>query len=313
MVMICLFAACSHRPNVPQQGRFGNALSQSVKAHQTLRQNSDPQIGKVYYFASLPEPLAGRGALARIVAISNSEPQGFELVTERESLKRGVHFFISGDYLHTHNIAPLATDARLRRARLIYEGHKVWSFGKFYITCESYIPVIRNHGPVRIHKIVRLSNFPATISLGPAGYLNGANVPLSTSSPLVVFFDPPASDVLINYAPGPAFVEPTKRCVNQWILADDWQLDVSYSLAPPEESHPKWTRTIRDNIAAARIVPGMTHAMVAWALGFPSQQGTRAQLMRAQVWQYPMPPPGGATVYFRNDRVFRYEPPRMLP
>lgn len=273
----------------------------------------EPRIGAEFYFIHLPSPHADYGALARVTAIHYGSIKKYEFVTESESLRPGTHFFVSESILRSQDVAPLLSGSRLREAQSRYEGRDVWSFGRFYITCGLYVPNISNHGPLRIRRIVRAAGLRAKIGLGPAGYLNPRNIELTTASPIVVFFDPPASDLVVNSGVRPGSKEPIKGCINQWMLADERQLDLTYSFEPPERIHPEWSAQILADVESAHIKKGMTHAMVAWALGFPSQKGARAELMRARQWNYPAPPPGDSTVYFSGDRVVRYDPPKRLP
>jgi hypothetical protein len=154
---------------------------------------------------------------------------------------------------------------------------------------------------------VRLAHYPVDVGLGPAGSLNPANLRIPAPSPLVVFFDPPGKQLLEPTSPS------TEGCLATWLLAAPRQLEVTYSLEPSERSHPEWTSSIRRQVMNGQVTVGMTHAMVAWSLGFPSQYGTRAELLHAPLWRYPGPAGGGSTVYFRDDRVVRYDPARQLP
>lgn len=57
----------------------------------------------------------------------------------------------------------------------------------------------------------------------------------------------------------------------------------------------------------------MTRAMVVAVLGYPPAFGTVQELDRLDRWDYVEAAPFASTVYFKGDRVTRYDPPGNLP
>jgi hypothetical protein len=205
------------------------------------------------------------------------------------------------------NIQPIVTDANERQARSSYEGRTVWGFGRFELACGKTTYETPPLTPLRIRRIVRVLGASPTLHVGEQAVgILGAGFAFTTAAPLIVFFDGPRAMQF------PGETSPSK-CVFWRMLGDAWQLDVTYSPSSPHQAHPEWSDATLADIAKGRVRSGMSHAMVAWALGFPNTFGMRAELMRLSTWIYDAPPPGRSQVDFRGDRVVRFDPPRMLP
>jgi hypothetical protein len=229
------------------------------------------------------------------------------LETQSQWPDRVARITLAGADFRSPDVLPTADDANLRHARATYEGRAVWAYGRFELGCGRVTYEAPRLTPLRIRRIARVLGPSPVLHLGEqaVGYL-GAGFSFTTTAPLVVFFDTPRE---VGF---PASTAPT-ACTFWRMFGDDWQLDVTYSRAPPRRAHSEWSEATLADIAAGRVRLGMTHAVVAWALGFPNQYGTRAELMRAPSWVYDALPPGRAEVDFQADRVVRYVPPRMLP
>jgi hypothetical protein len=262
-------------------------------------------VGAEYYFDEDAARVNGP-AIARIVAVRGFGIfRRYDVTTESQWPDRVAHLTLSdADFASSPNIHPIVSDANERRARAIYEGHAVWGFGRFELACGKAPYEPPRLTPLRIRRIVRVLGTSPTLHVGEQAVgILGAGFAFTTAAPLVVFFDGPRD---LQY-PG---VPPASECGLWRMLGDDWQLDVTYSRASPHQAHPEWSDATLSEIAKGHVRPGMTHAMVAWSLGFPNTHGTRDELMQESTWIYDAPPPARSQVDFRGDRVVGYDPPR---
>jgi hypothetical protein len=264
-------------------------------------------LGAEYYFDEDAARVNGP-AIGRIVAVrGDGSGRRYDFTTESQWPDRVAQITLSDADFASPSILPIVSDANERSARAAYEGHTVWGFGRFELACGKRGYETPPFTALRIRRIVRVLGTSPTLHVGEQSVgILGAGFAFTTVAPLVVFFDGPHD----MQFPGETSAS---KCVLWRMLGDAWQLDVTYSPSSPHQAHPEWSDATLADIAKGRVRPGMTHAMVAWALGFPNTFGTRAELMRASTWTYDAPPPARSHVDFRGDRVMSYDPPRMLP
>ena len=94
--------------------------------------------------------------------------------------------------------------------------------------------------------------------------------------------------------------------------ADPWEMRRMLFVRSPFD-HPEWPAKFRAAIKNGTVIPGMTHEMVANAIGYPSVYATIAAMNRLQTWDYEAATPFGQTVQFKGNRVVSYDPPGQLP
>jgi hypothetical protein len=243
--------------------------------------------------------------LARVVAIrvAIAGERRYVLRPERAHRDPDEDLTLTATEFAAPNLHPALEDAAVKHARSTFEGRAVWGFGRFQIACGATTYEVPRFRPLRVVRVVRVRGAPGELALGDQVANGGFH--FSTAAPLLVLFEGP--DVVFSAT------ESTTRCEFWRFFADEWQLDLNYSLASPHRAHPEWDAATLADLAAARVRPGMTHAMVAWARGFPNEYGTRNALLKAPVWNYAAGGPFGSRVFFRGDRVVKYEPPGRLP
>jgi hypothetical protein len=243
--------------------------------------------------------------LARVVAIrvAFGAERRFVLRPERAHPDSDEDLTLTTTEFSAPNVHPALEDAAVKHARSRFEGRTVWGFGRFQVACGPTTYEVPHFRPLRVVRVVRVRGASGELALGDQVANGGFH--FSTAAPLLVLFEGP--EVVF---PG---AESTTRCEFWRLFGDEWQLDLNYSLASPHRAHPEWSAAVLGDLAAGRVRGGMTHAMVAWARGFPNEYGTRDALLKAPVWNYAAGGPFGSRVFFRGDRVVKYEPPGRLP
>jgi hypothetical protein len=94
--------------------------------------------------------------------------------------------------------------------------------------------------------------------------------------------------------------------------ADPWEMRRMLFERSPL-NHPEWPAKVRAAVKDGTVIPGMTHEMVANAIGYPSVYATIAAMNRLRIWDYEAAAPFEQTVRFKGDRVISYDPPGQLP
>ncbi len=95
------------------------------------------------------------------------------------------------------------------------------------------------------------------------------------------------------------------------LAADPFHVERLLSLRPPIDK--TWPPRFRDAIAKGAVMVGMSRAMVAASIGYPTIFADIAGLQKMDVWRYDAPAPFSSSVYFQNGVVVRYDPPGNLP
>jgi hypothetical protein len=198
-----------------------------------------------------------------------------------------------------------------------YEGRDVFAIGDFWPLCvfsngsegEGIHP--NAAAPLHVRSIVRLYGVSATWGIGPniLRTLDSA-ADYVTAGPIVVVFDTDRVDkALINQG----FAGYGGCAAFYGEFSGSWDFERMLSLTNEAASHPEWSPVAAAEVKDHKVIVGMTRAMIIASVGYPSDYGTAAQMMKLDTWHYEMPTPFQYTVYFKGDKVVKYDPPGQLP
>ncbi|HLI95981.1 MAG TPA: hypothetical protein VKT72_07820 [Candidatus Baltobacteraceae bacterium] len=164
-------------------------------------------------------------------------------------------------------------------------------------------------GELRVRAVYRIVA-TAPLSMDASGSDAAA---FTAVDPLVIVFDTPVdANPTFSSGNGATMTSFSSSCTAMYALAaDPWQLERMFSLHPPID--PLWPPAYRKAVQQHTVIPGMTHEMVAAAIGYPPVYGTPEEFDKLDDWKYVGPAPDGQEVVFKNGRVVRYDPPEMLP
>jgi hypothetical protein len=216
----------------------------------------------------------------------------------------------SGDSLSAvPGLFPLVEDATSRAVAAKYVGHDVWRFGRGPLLAafrQNSTFEMEPGKPARVLAVYRPFGYPFNAALGssPFAFPNYVSI-----DPLVVVLRVRDADLL----PSPMNTIPAAGPTAYWLVSDAWDMERRFSLVSMQQAHPEWNAAMRDAVVAQNVLPGMTRDMVAWSQGYPSVEGTVAAMNALDVWHFEQPPPSSSTVYFRDGRVVRIDPPGRLP
>ncbi|HYK54439.1 MAG TPA: hypothetical protein VEV38_13025 [Candidatus Eremiobacteraceae bacterium] len=223
----------------------------------------------------------------------------------------------SADVFGLSGLTPIVDDADVDSLVKRYAGRDVYPIADFWPICvfangsegEGIRPDPTS--PLRIRSIVRLYGVGASWGLGPNILrMLDSGADYVTAGPVLVTFDIGRMDrSLVNHA----FASYGGCAAFYSEFSGTWDLERALSFTSTIASHPEWSPPIVSEVKQHQVTVGMTRAMVIASVGYPSVYGTAAQMMKLDTWYYEMPPPASYTVYFKNDIVVKYDPPRMLP
>lgn len=157
------------------------------------------------------------------------------------------------------------------------------------------------------------------LAVGSApGYMGERKSEFTATNPLVAILEVPSKGMTIN-----AFISNSEKvpdittsasssCIALWnTFADSWDFEREYSLKHPFKSHPEWPARMRKAMLKGELKKGMTHEMVAWVIGWPSEQGTKEDLKALDQWTYDSVLPFTTDIYFKGDHMLRFEQPTL--
>lgn len=198
------------------------------------------------------------------------------------------------------NLLPIENDGNVMRIRRAFRRGRAWALGKIGMYCggqpnpnnrmQPNLQVIDDRS-VAIKRIMRIHGFVNEIAAGNPGWWQ------AEEGFHFIAVDP----VVIVYArkwPG---------CTSSfWMLADSWQVKRFLSPVSLDEAHPEWPSAIRSALKLERVRPGMTHAMVAWARGYPLNYGTVETLNSGRRWDYETMAKYAQWAIFKGDTLVEY-------
>lgn len=247
------------------------------------------------------------------------ENQKFTLHLRLEGWPRPVTLSGSGDPLHIPGLPPILWDETARQLRIKYLNKPVWIYGgqlgAMTTTPDEWVGLrVGVDKPVRITKILRLGAQRVPLNVGPQiAALGGETLStFLTDCPIYVVVDT-GRQGMVTAAMGSSTDDMTKLYQRKGplagfqICADDWQFERIFSLKSGPEQHPDWSPTLQRAVSEGKLQKGMSHAMVAWTLGWPGDPGAKPDLMKQPRWRYDIVTPYSFWVYFNGDRVERFE------
>jgi hypothetical protein len=245
----------------------------------------------------------------------------------REGSAAKVQITSDGDFASFPELCPVLEDARVKRLRAKYAGKKVWSYGGGVAAALLKDPedALSVHdsvvAPFVIKRLLRIAKPGVMLHVGPRSVLGGdLQADFTTNTPLVALLDVPGKP---HVAGGEfsgkdekevvkAMTEP--EVIGYYRMFDGaWDFEREYSLASPFKTHPEWSASVRKAVREGEVRKGMTHDMVAWAIGWPSERGSIAEMKTWKAWRYDRLPPFSYWVYFQNGKVVRFGEDGHLP
>lgn len=197
-------------------------------------------------------------------------------------------------------LAPVVWELAVKRLRTKFMGKPAWIYGGYGNSLgespaeqATFRQGIKD--AVKIRKILRVFRPRSSLALGPQVAGLGGDRPRSTFEtdyPIYVVFNGP--------------VEQGKNRIAVETVADEWHLERKFSPLSARDQHPDWSPGALGDIDRLSVRRGMTHAMVAWALGWPCEPGTKREMMKWQLWRYDIAGSHSYLVRFSDGRVVSY-------
>jgi hypothetical protein len=197
-------------------------------------------------------------------------------------------------------LVPILDDPSQRAMESWYAGKRVWTRGHLQNLCASK-PGLNIDWPsnviARVQHVYRVDvpffELALGHNIGASGY--GRDSGFESSSPLLVTLTPKTEGD-----------DPT-RCADPFLFfADAWDMQRALSTSSVRQAHPDWPPTMLDAIEQGRVQVGMTHEMVAWAIGFPADRRPLSELYRLSSWSYDDQPANNYYVEFGSDGRVRH-------
>ncbi|MGA7570970.1 MAG: hypothetical protein WCA80_09215, partial [Candidatus Aquilonibacter sp.] len=205
----------------------------------------------------------------------------------------------SGDSPVLLGLVPLVEDPSQQAMDSWYAGKEVWNRGQLLsLSTSDSNDLIDGKtgggydvGTIRVRHVYRVAMPFYGLVLGTrVGGSGFGNFYFESSSPLLVTLG--VSD---PRHVGATFIDRFS------LFADSWDMQRALSTVSPHVAHPNWPRTVLEAIDEGRAQVGMTHEMVAWAIGFPPYEGSPSALYRLSDWDYEYSPRETYYVHFGAD------------
>jgi hypothetical protein len=206
------------------------------------------------------------------------------------------------------------SDAGLRDSRHQYVGASVYVRGGLVFRCDALASLntqysLGENESVRVTSIQRSTGEGAVWTLG--GNMGERDQDAGASfvvvEPLIVHF---AGSNVTNPA-GPRG-HPTACSRPSALFSDMWEAQRFFTALNPALL-PGLTAAFRDALAQRNVLRGMARDMIADTFGYPSVYGTVIQMNSLSKWFYAAPAPSQFNVFFKGDRVIKYDPPGAMP
>ncbi len=283
-----------------------------------------------YKDAATGDPVLWRDIAAKIVTLRQVIPVlgGNKLVFVVEDYP-GYVFIETGQAVSDlPNLTPLVEESEASALKAKYIGKQVWCYGGPGAQCVSSEPRMSisllgsTDTPVRIRHIERIQMPLVSLAIGQATFVGGdRSSSFVTDNPLLVILDKRFAALdfsALSYVgeDGEKLAvevssNPEKYCLGLWeMLSDRWDFERSYSLTNPFKAQNKWPKKMQKAVRKGSVVIGMTHEMVAWAIGWPAIYGKKADMLSLNDWKYDNIPSDGH-VLFKNGLVVSQEWPSL--
>jgi hypothetical protein len=230
-------------------------------------------------------------------------------------------------------LTALVDDKGVEAARAILAGRRMWPLGYVPVTCVAGPKILLSGSlapwaTIRVLDVARLSNTVQQTNLGLLGNrqsdlrasaywaINPLFIRFDLSTPPEIRLDAPVIQPRVTQRP--SSVNPARTYEEAWnniahygsgacfnlttMLSDAWEAGRTLASGSPL-GQANLPQQFRDAIIAGRVKIGMTPAMVAAAVGYPSRYGTAAKMLSLSTWEYENGVPWSFSVYFRRGRV----------
>lgn len=254
----------------------------------------------------------------RLESIDQHSDGSFQAHFRLENWPKPVTYSGAGDPLAIPGLAPILWDEGTRNLRTKYLNQSVWVYGGSISaatgtpgeTATLHVGVMQ---PVKIKNILRLYTHHIPLNVGPqiAALGGETNSTFYTDCPIYVLIDPGKQGV-VTAAMGSSSDDMSKLFSRKTdltgfqIVADDWQFDRMFSLKSGIAQHPDWAIDMHKDVVSGKLKVGMSHAMVAWTMGWPGDPGTKKSMLTWPKWRYDIIRPYNFWVYFDGDKVVRF-------
>ena len=254
----------------------------------------------------------------RLDSIDQKPDGSFQLHLKMEGLDKPLTLDGTGDPLQIPSLPPMLWDDTVRSLRVKYLNKPVWVYGGSLSTVSTFpdewaavhIGIVQ---PVIVRKILRLYTHHVMLNIGPQIAALGGVTRSSfyTDCPLYVLADI-GERGKVTAAVGSSADDMSRmmarkvRLTGFQVLADDWQFERTFSLRSGAAQHPDWPSDMAQSIVDGKVKKGMSHAMVAWTLGWPCEPSSKKTMMRSSTWRYDIVNPYSYWVEFVDDKVVKF-------
>ena len=224
----------------------------------------------------------------------------------------------SGDPLQIPGLPAVLWDDGVRNLRVKYLDKPAWVYGGTLSSVSTYPDEwasvrIGNIQPVIVRKILRLYLHHVMLNVGPQIAALGGSTRSSfyTDCPLYVLADIGERGT-VTAATGASADDMSKMMKRKvhltgcQVMADEWQFERTFSLKSGISQHPDWSSDMTQGVVDGKIKKGMSHAMVAWALGWPCEPSSKKSMMKWATWRYDIVNPYSYWVEFSGDKVVSF-------
>jgi hypothetical protein len=254
----------------------------------------------------------------RLESIDQRTDGTFKALFRMEGMSAPVSLEGSGDPLRIPGLPPMIWDDTVRKLRVKYLGKSVWVYGGQLSAVAAYpdewaagrIGIVE---PITIRKVLRLYTQQVQLNVGPQiAALGGATrSSFYADCPLYVMADI-SNRGQVTAAMGSSADDMSKmmtrkvKLIGFQVIADEWQFERTFSLFSAFSQHPDWTIATAQDVASGKVKKGMTHAMVAWTLGWPCEPSSKKTMMKWPTWRYDIVNPYSYWVEFVNGKVVKF-------
>jgi len=208
-------------------------------------------------------------------------------------------------------------DPFINRLNEEYSRKPLWTFGKFEYRCYGAPHMGRDVDaderiPMFIDHFIRVAGSPTQRQIvdqwepcSPCG----SNAILATDDPVVAMFSPLQTDIQwLRSGVIPRESPYAGMCTRgTYAFVDDSDIERTFTTEDPHTVHPEWDPKLRAAMLDFKMQVGMSHEMVAFAMGYPSMRGTREDLDRLSTWTWHLGTSCQARATFDGDRLVKFE------
>jgi hypothetical protein len=212
--------------------------------------------------------------------------------------------------------APEIDDPIAETLSVRFSNKPLWTFGRLTFTCFGGANMgmqVNSDGrqPMHIDRIIRVANIFTTRPFGdPFECMSscGENWHSSTYHPLVALFNAFGSEpTWMRYPTTPAPSPHPGTCTQgTYAFVDDSDIERTFTTEDPHVVHPEWDPQMRASMLDYKVQVGMTHEMVAFAMGYPATTGTRAELEKLSEWTWRPQTSCAAAATFDGDVLVKF-------